>query len=433
MKRLFFQFFIRILVALIISVVVAFLAIRLIGPDRYLAKQAQALLKQMYYVENHLSRLSEHEITLELDRIKATMPQLQERVEIVKSTDPLLPESARTVLDQNRIFFHSSGKGIRIYKRIHKGRYVLVYGPIYPPPPFDILSICIALAIILPIVAAAGYLLARPIFKNLKALEEVTLKFGKGNLDTRANISSSDSLGELALGFNQMAKRIQRLINDQKYLLQAVSHEFRQPLSRIRFNLALLYKADSPEARHQRIAKMEKELEELGALLKELILYMSMETDFQKPEKKSLPVYTILNELVQKRLFLRPEIKITINSTSKDEIFLNTKEIHFKRAIGNLLNNAVVAAKSKITLDVSMNDECIHICVTDDGDGIPPDERKRVFKPFVRLDDSRSRDFGGMGLGLAIVYRIMEFHGGSVDIIDTEDKGAKFITIWPLP
>jgi len=431
MNRLFLNFSIRILIALIVSVVTAYQGIRLIGSDQYYAEKAQAHLRQIYYVEDRLSRIPENAISKELERLRHTFPQLEERINVRRATSSLPRDVVVSGADQSKIFFGSTEKGIMIYKRIRQGAYFLIYGPIHTALPLTPAVLITAFFIILTIVAAAGYMLARPVAISLKALEDAAMSFGKGNLDARVKISSIDQIGELAVGFNQMAERIQRLINDQKYLLQAVSHEFRQPLSRMRFNLELLYKAEDQQAREQRIAKMERGFGELEELVKELMLYMHMETDLNVPEKKSLSLGTVLPELVDERRSLRPEIDVTIQSDPDNDIHLDASEIHFRRAIGNLISNAVMAAKSEVTLDVSRNDRGINIGITDDGDGIPPPDRERVFKPFVRLDDSRSRDLGGVGLGLAIVYRILELHGGIVEIVDTEGKGARFITIWP--
>ncbi len=430
MNRLFLKISIGILVALIISIVLAAITVKL-GARRNIADRIQAHLGAVYSVEDGLLGVPDPAIPAELSRLKNILPGLKADVNSVHSRDDSLPESTRKVLDRDRIFVELLNEGVVVYKRINQSQSILVYGPIRAPLTVVQLHLVIAIVFILTIVVAVGYLLANPVANRLKALEGVTIRFGEGNLDTRAKITSSDSIGALALRFNQMADRIQQLIDDQRYLIRAVSHELRQPLSRLRFNLELLHKADKRDDRNRRILKTENELEELGELVSELMLYMHMDKDITAPNKGALLLHGVLAELVEKCRILRPDIDVSIKSLSGGDIHVKASETHFRRAIGNLLSNAIRAAKREVVIDYSRDDSGVVIGVTDDGDGIPEMDRERVFKPFFRLDDSRSRDLGGVGLGLAIVHRIIESHGGIVEIVDSNGKGARFNTFWP--
>ena len=200
MNRLFLDFSIKILIALIISVVTAYQAIRLLGSDRYYAEKAQAHLRQIYYVEENLSRVPEAAIARELDRLQNTFPQLRERLKVIKTMRASPQAFSEMGLDKSRFFIGSTEKGIMAYKRIRGGDYMLIDGPIHTPLPLTPVVLVTALGIILTIVATAGYMLARPVAKSLKALEDAALSFGKGDLDARVVISSSDQIGELALG-----------------------------------------------------------------------------------------------------------------------------------------------------------------------------------------------------------------------------------------
>lgn len=102
------------------------------------------------------------------------------------------------------------------------------------------------------------------------------------------------------------------------------------------------------------------------------------------------------------------------------------------RAIENLLRNAVRHASNKVLLEASEEDQFVQIVIHDDGPGIPAEMREQVIQPFIRLSSDRDRKSGGVGLGLAIVSRILEKHGGRLTLETSPLGGTKAITLWPL-
>lgn len=431
MNHLFLRISVGMLVALLISVILAAQAIRIAGPNRLIKEHFQTQHQKLKIIEQRLSSVPDSALAAELERLQTAIPGVGESLRIVKEDDPSIPSSIARALLTDPSVPDFTDDGIWVYCRISDRGYILVSGPVPAPLPLGPLHLLMALAVILSTVAISGYLLARPVAKRLHALEKVTLSFGMGDLDARAHVSGSDSIGDLAARFNQMAERMQRLITDQRYLLQAVAHELRQPLSRIRFNVELMVQRDDVDERMKRGAKLEQEIEELDKLVKELMQYVRMETNEAKPETQELSLDSVLEEIVEKYRTSRLDIALLLDVPATRNVRVRANETQLRRAVGNLLSNAVRAAKSEVTVSFYAAPGGTVIAVTDDGEGIPISERDRIFKPFVRLDESRSRDRGGVGLGLAIVQRILESHGGSIEISGQPGQESRFITFWP--
>jgi two-component system sensor histidine kinase RstB len=231
----------------------------------------------------------------------------------------------------------------------------------------------------------------------------------------------------LAQQFDLMADRMQTLLDDQRHLIQAVSHELRTPAARIRFGLEMLSTARSVEERQRRIDSMDEDLSELDQLVEELVLFVRS-GDF-KIEQRPVSLPDPTRQLVDKLAEDYPQIRFELESPG--ELVAMVDENLFLRAIRNLLTNAARHARGQVTVGLERIGTMVSIAVQDDGPGIPPNDRKRVFEPFTRLGDSRSRDSGGIGLGLTIVKRIVESHGGTAAIEDAPWGGAVLVTTWP--
>ncbi|MFT6397360.1 MAG: signal transduction histidine kinase, partial [Bradymonadia bacterium] len=137
----------------------------------------------------------------------------------------------------------------------------------------------------------------------------------------------------------------------------------------------------------------------------------------------------LLERAAQDARELRADIEVRANL---DPMELYANEDLVRRAVGNLLSNAVRHCNSVVSLTITRSDDSIFIVVKDDGAGVPATARERIFEPFAQLDESRQRDAGGAGLGLAIVRRIAEAHGGSVRVGEAKAGGARFVLELPL-
>ncbi len=112
-----------------------------------------------------------------------------------------------------------------------------------------------------------------------------------------------------------------------------------------------------------------------------------------------------------------------------DEVLAH--ETYFRRALQNLVANAKRYAKSQVIVEYERDGDGLRLSVIDDGPGVKEEDRQRIFEPFIRVDDSRSRESGGAGLGLAIVARILKSHDGTVNVTADGAAGSRFVTVWP--
>ena len=185
--------------------------------------------------------------------------------------------------------------------------------------------------------------------------------------------------------------------------------------------------------RERLIQMMQLDIDELENLIDSSLAYSRFERE--QPELHLTPVELapwLENEVDSMRILGR-NLDILVDCSKLPEsqkVDLDLKSMPY--AITNLLRNALKYAKKKIVISAEVVDGRIRIHIDDDGIGIPPEERQRVFFAFTRLDRSRDRATGGYGLGLAIVRLVLEQHGGSTSVEESPMGGARFTIDWPL-
>ena len=212
-------------------------------------------------------------------------------------------------------------------------------------------------------------------------------------------------------------------IQSQRDLLHGVAHEFRSPMARMQFALEMISQGD-PSEQEQMVSKLTDGIEELDDLVKELLSYSRIKHLNNQLQFESVAVRQIIEESIDKVATFYPDIRFAYDGKDTGEVLVDDKLI--QRALANILRNAGRFSKTLCQVTVQQNDGQLTIHIDDDGDGIPPGKRERIFEPFTRLDPSRSRDSGGTGLGLAIVQSILEQHQGSIAVDDSDLGGACF-------
>ncbi|MCH9682504.1 MAG: hypothetical protein K0V04_13795 [Deltaproteobacteria bacterium] len=306
------------------------------------------------------------------------------------------------------------------------GEGALSAGPVNPALPRGIFPIGLIVAIIgLPAIAA---LVALRVERELTKVERATEALGVGELSARVEDARGPS-HELADKFNAMAEKVERLIRSRDELIQAVSHELGSPLSRLRFHMELLER-QSEDERDQRLSAMTRELDAVDELVAELLTYVQSE-DLQLEARRFDPSQG-LRDLAELAVLEAPEDRVVDIQTSLPpgvEVYADQRL--FLRAVENILRNAMRYARHDVRLELLSQADRVRVTVHDDGPGIPTDVRDKIMLPFVRLEADRGRKTGGVGLGLAIVSRIVNRHGGSVEIGDSPLGGATVSTSWP--
>lgn len=301
------------------------------------------------------------------------------------------------------------------------------------------------LALVLLPAALAIAMLLRPVAKQLRQLESAAQAIAEGDLGARVDEKHIGSAQPLAAAFNQMATRTETMLRTQRELLQAVSHELKTPLARLRFAMGLVESAGTESQRQERLQSMDDAVEDLNKLVEELVGYVRTESLELTPNKESIDAIEAIQSAIGRAKEISPGIEFQIErAEGSDDLTIHADRNAFQRAIGNLLSNAGRFARKRVFVRVVPSPDRIGslerrpsvlVEVEDDGPGIPVEDRKRVFEPFVRLkietNDEKDRLRGaGVGLGLALVHRILEQHGGTVEVAEGCDGGCLVRTYW---
>lgn len=339
---------------------------------------------------------------------------------------------ARTTLEQRLGRSISPGEHLRssgsfreewYYIAFKDSDLILKVGPYNPRQPNGHYPIGLIIAFV-AFPALAGFF-ALQIERGISRVETAAEALSEGEWTARVNPDEGLSK-ELAIRFNEMAARIERLVRDRDELIQAVSHELGSPLTRIRLHLELF---DS-ELEPQRVESMRCELDALDELVAELLSYV--QSDNAELKRETLrPAQRIadLVELASLELVGTREVAIHFEVDADLELFADARG--FIRAIENLIRNAMRYADTAVWVRAQTTDGAVEVIIEDDGPGIPEDMREAVRTPFIRLNADRNRSTGGAGLGLAIVDRVVTRHGGALEIGDSSAGGARIVTRWP--
>ena len=205
-----------------------------------------------------------------------------------------------------------------------------------------------------------------------------------------------------------MAKRINRHLNQRAEMLSGISHDLRTPLTRLKLQLAMLKQKDLSE-------KMSRDIDEMEKMLNDYLQFAKTQANESTSKVNLITLFnSIKNEFNNEKLTI----------SSKDNIELKGRPIALKRSFENIIQNGL-SYGNKVFVNVQKGINRAIITIEDDGPGIPEEQYKNVFKPFFRLDKSRSLNQSGVGLGLAIVEDIINSHGGSIQLGKSKFTGLQ--------
>ncbi len=243
----------------------------------------------------------------------------------------------------------------------------------------------------------------KPLVKLARAAE----RFGKGDYVNDFKASGSQEIRNAAFEFDRMAKRINRHLNQRAEMLSGISHDLRTPLTRLKLQLAMLKQKDISES-------MSKDIDEMEKMLNDYLQFAK--TQVQEPS-------TIIN---LNNLFISIKNKFNDKNFTFNEssylIELKGRLTALQRSFENIIQNGLTYG-NKVNVEIQKGNRLVTILFEDDGPGIPEDQYKNVFKPFFRLDKSRSLNQSGVGLGLAIVEDVINSHGGNIQLGKSKKNG----------
>ena len=347
-----------------------------------------------------------------------------------------IKEPFRAQVEQGLVAFEEQQGSITLWWQPPDTQQVLQLGPLQAPLTERDNWLARTGAVFLFIVGLSLCLwwLMKPLRRELNHLAQVVASFGQGDLDARIPSGRFAAISQIADVFNQMAEQTQSSIRAQKELTYGVSHELRTPITRLNFMLEMAASAESSNDREQHYASMRASLGELESMVGELLDYARMEGASPQLNYREVNPVRWLQALLADHQLDCPEgiVLEWAGAIQHDKRSVHLDPLYGERALSNVLRNAGRYARSIIRMSCSFDDNRLLIRVEDDGPGIPPESRDRVFEPFTRLDTHRSKRHGGHGLGLAIVRKIMSWHRGDVTIGDSDLGGASVELCFPL-
>ena len=268
----------------------------------------------------------------------------------------------------------------------------------------------------------------KPLCEFSDKIEEVQAQ----NLsDSRIEESSVAELNRLSVSYNRMLARLSEAFKTQRQFTANAAHEFRTPLAVMQLQLDLYNSTEHPTndaCAQQTIRMMTEPNERLSRMVKTLLDMSELQTVARDDE---IALDALVEEVLADLEPLAQEKTIHLTAQC-DAVTMTGSDILLYRLVYNLVENAIKynTPGGTVTVGVAMQDKHIRLTVADTGTGIPEELKERVFEPFFRLDKSRSRALGGVGLGLALVREIVNVHGGSISVKDNPDGGTTFEVIF---
>lgn len=254
--------------------------------------------------------------------------------------------------------------------------------------------------------------------RSIAELAQVAEDFGRGIDNKDFKPYGSSEVRKAALAFIKMKERINRQITERTQMLAGVSHDLRTPLTRMHLQSAMMPEGEDKQDFLQDIAEMEKMLD--GYLA------------FVSGEGGEQASFVDMNEMILSIINKFRNTPAMIRYSTNDEVSaIQGREQALKRALTNIISNAFRYGKT-IAVKLESNNNRLEVTIDDDGPGIPADKREDVFKAFFRLEESRNKETGGVGLGLSIAKDVITSHGGRIELLDSPMGGLRALVSIPL-
>jgi two-component system sensor histidine kinase RstB len=293
---------------------------------------------------------------------------------------------------------------------------VMVQG--VPWSDLDLIDSIVILAMYFLAIALPLYFLVYRFWRDLRRLRTTAEALSAGELDARAPEVTTRLVNPLGHALNQMAGQVQQVLESQRILAQAVAHEIRTPLARMRFGLEMLEQAGGEEERAHLREGLETDIQRLEHLASHSVAYARIGR-MVGIERAPVSVSALLADLAD---VFDPEPPLLLSFDSGGIDSLSAHREALELALRNLIGNALRHARTRVAVSAARTDEGYALCVDDDGEGVPEAERERVFQPFAQLRKHPE----GFGLGLALVRVVAEKHGGRATVGESALGGARF-------
>ncbi len=242
----------------------------------------------------------------------------------------------------------------------------------------------------------------RPIIKLSKAAE----RFGRGEKVDDLRPTGASEIRKATIEFDKMMRRINKHLNQRSEMLSGISHDLRTPLTRLKLQLAMMDKKDTAK-------KMASDIDEMERMLNDYLQYAKSQSH---EDYESISLNEMIADVLKNYESTKYEFKIV------DDVKIQGRKNLIKRSISNVIENGL-SYGNKVFIEIKKSVSNAIIIVEDNGSGIPKKEYINVFKPFYRIDKSRSLNRSGVGLGLSIAQDVVKSHGGNISLSDSRYNG----------
>ena len=287
--------------------------------------------------------------------------------------------------------------------------------------------------IIILLSSICTYFISRQALLPLRRLSQEVNQIEVQNLSEALEVpATNDEISRLTISFNKMLARLDEAFTAQKQFSANAAHELRTPLAVMQAQLDLYHTTGHPATdacTEKTIQMVTDQNERLSKMVKTLLDMSELQT-VARDEK--IEVDALVEEVLADLDPLAEEKNVILESVC-DAVTMMGSDILVYRVVYNLVENAIKYNNpgGKVQVTVCSDKEQICIQVMDNGSGIPADMKERVFEPFFRVDKSRSRALGGVGLGLALVREIVRVHDGAIRVLDNSNGGTTFEILFP--
>lgn len=378
------------------------------------------------------------------DRWEAALPELAESTGVLASLDlPLPPPGASRGPPWAALFgerppgrgpppmLRENGGPPRGRAGAHRvqlpnGRTLHVRAAHLGPPEAGWLPSAVPLLLIVLVGVVTWFAVGRPLTRGAAALADAISRFGAEDLGVRAPEGRDTPLADLGRRFNRTAAHLERLVTTQRQVFQAVSHELRTPAARIRFRTESLRNGADPT---NTAAGIDADLDEIDRLVDEIVGFLRYDAADHAPHPEAWDVADLLRTRITQLGAAGGPCELRFEGPSSLVCRPTPSQRWLLRAVDNLAQNARRHGKVQATVRLAEGSEGLRVTVDDDGPGIPEDQRARVREPFVTGTSDGNK---GLGLGLAIVQRIVDRTGGHFEIAEAPSGGARCVLTFPM-
>lgn len=423
MKKLFVQFYLLLFVCFLVMTMLVGLVYKFTA-ERAGRQSLDDLMKSsLYLMRSELREIPPHDWAKTLKELDLNL-SFDLRIEPLKDFD-LDPPAMQRLRDGDIVALDEKYTFIQ---RIPRSHYVLAVGPVpylYYLHQMRLLDMAL-MAFIAISLAFPVFIWMRPHWQDMLRIETAAQRFGEGHLSERIHFDSMSSFERLGVAFNQMADNINALIASKKQLIDGIAHELRTPLVRLRYRLEMSENLTEAESQ-----ALNRDIGQLEALIEELLTYARLDRPQTELSLTTPDFPAWISDHVEDIQMVNPQREVTLATLTHGNYGALDMRL-MERVLDNLVNNALRYSSQRVAVSLTLQGSRASLLVEDDGPGIAPEERERVFEPFVRLDPSRDRATGGCGLGLAIVHSIAQAMGGEVRCEASPLGGARFCFSWPV-